>query len=183
MAGVREGDPEADDIWCPISLDSAMSVAAATRAAVRERPFLLDALRAGVVNYTAAARHLDVGDTEAVAAALRRFAEELPTYRHPATDRSVRVSMESGFGRGDPADALLVVGDAALVPEAGSLTVLLARGDVSPAVFRTVLGRLDVGDVAVVAAGFGEDLFAIAVPRRDGPDALRLVEDATDPGT
>jgi hypothetical protein len=158
----------------------AMTVAAATRDAVRARPFLLDALRAGVVNYTAAARYLDVGDEAAVAAALRRFAEELPAYAHPATGRSVRVSMESGFGEGAPDDALLVVGDTALVPDAGDLTALLARGDVTPAVFRTMLGRLATGDVEVGAAGLGADLCCVAVPRADGPDALRLVEGATE---
>lgn len=158
-----------------------MSVAEATRAAVRERPFLLAALRAGVVNYTAAARYLDVGDEEVVAAALRRFARELPAYAHPATDRSVRVSMESGFGRGAPADALLVVGDVALVSGAGDLTTLLARGDVSPGIFQVALGRLADGDVDIVAAGLGEELCCVVVPRRDGADALRLVEDATDP--
>ncbi len=157
-----------------------MSVAAETREAVRERPFLLEALRAGVVNFTAAARYLDVGDQEAVAAALRRFAGELPAYEHPATDRAVQVSMESGFGRGEPADALVVVGDTALVPDAGSLTALLARGDVSPAIFRRMLGRLAQGDVEVVGAALGEDLCCVVVPRRDGPDALRLVERATE---
>lgn len=156
-----------------------MSVAQATRRAVRERPFLRDALRAGVVNYTAAARYLDVGDEDAVAAALRRFADELPASDHPAADRSVHVSMESGFGPGDSADALLVVGDVALVPGGGSLTALLARGDVSPDILRAVLGRLAQSDVGVVAAGLGEDLCCVAVPRRDGPDALRLVEGAT----
>jgi len=45
-----------------------MSVAERTRAAVREEPFLHDALRAGVVNYRAAARYLDVGDEDAVRA-------------------------------------------------------------------------------------------------------------------
>lgn len=158
-----------------------MTVAARTREAVRERPFLHDALRAGVVNYTAAARYLDVGDEEAVAAALRRFATELPDYAHPATDRSVRVSMESGFGRGPPEDALLVVGDTALVPDEGAMTALLANGDVSPAIFRTMLGHLAAGDVAVEAAGLDSDVCCVVVPRRDGPDALRLVESATKP--
>ena len=58
-----------------------MSLASETRDAVRARPFLYDALRAGVVNYTAAARELDVdGEVDAVATALRRFAEELAEY-------------------------------------------------------------------------------------------------------
>jgi hypothetical protein len=55
-----------------------MSLASETRDAVRARPFLHDALAAGVVNYAAAARALDIGgDVDAITAALRRFAEEL----------------------------------------------------------------------------------------------------------
>ena len=49
-----------------------MTVAERTRAAVRAEPFVYEALRAGVLNYTAAARYLDVGDESAVSAALRR---------------------------------------------------------------------------------------------------------------
>ena len=57
-----------------------MSLAAETRAAVRERPVLYDALRAGIVNYTAAAESLDLdGETDAIATALRRFAQSLAT--------------------------------------------------------------------------------------------------------
>jgi len=66
-----------------------MTVAADARAAVREHPFLETALRAGVVNYTAAARFLDVGAEEAVAAALRRYAAELDDYA--PTDRRATV--------------------------------------------------------------------------------------------
>jgi|APHM01.1.fsa_nt_gi hypothetical protein len=59
-------------------LGCSMSLAAETREAVRERPVLYDALRAGIVNYTAAAERLALnGDREAIATALRRFAESL----------------------------------------------------------------------------------------------------------
>ena len=72
-----------------------MSVAAATREAVRDRPALYDALRAGVVNYTAAADTLDVdGDREAIATALRRFAAELAGDAG-STDRSITVRLHS----------------------------------------------------------------------------------------
>jgi hypothetical protein len=44
-----------------------VTLAAEAREAVRRRPFLYDALGAGVVNYSAAARLLDVdGETDAV---------------------------------------------------------------------------------------------------------------------
>jgi hypothetical protein len=152
-----------------------MSLAAATRDAVRERPFLCDALRAGVVNYTAAARTLDVdGDTDAVATALRRFAEELSD--GPVHDSEASVSMQSGLGRVETDDALLVVGDTRLGEGAGSLTGIVASGDVSGAALGDVLGRLRVVDIAVEAAGVGEGTLVVVVQRRDGPDALRAVE-------
>ena len=154
-----------------------MSLAATTRDAVRERPFLYDALRAGVVNYTAAARTLDVdGDTDAVATALRRFAEELPA--DPAHDARASVSMQSGLGPADDGDAVLVVGDTRLATGAGSLTGIVASGDISAAALGDVLGRLRANDIGVDAAAVGDEMLVVVVERRDGPDALRVVEGA-----
>ncbi|EFW92767.1 hypothetical protein ZOD2009_07854 [Haladaptatus paucihalophilus DX253] len=160
-----------------------MSLAEATRNAVRRRPFLLEALRADVVNYTAAARFLadeiDVGDdTDAVSTALSRFADELPTYE--IDSRDARVTMRSGLGRADdPADSLLVVGDAGFTPDSGSLTGVIAAGDVDCVAFSAVLSRLVAEDVDVVAAGVAESL-VVVVERRDGANAVRFVEDALD---
>ena len=157
-----------------------MSLAEATRAAARRRPFLLAALRAGVVNYTAAARALSdevEGDTESVATALRRFAESLP--ERGSESRDVRVSMQSGLGEvEEDDDPLLVVGSTALAPGAGSLTAILGEGEVDAPALAQVLGRLDADDVPVVAAGVAGDSLVVAVERRDGPNALRTVEDA-----
>ncbi|WP_226010260.1 DUF7523 family protein [Halomicrobium salinisoli] len=153
-----------------------MTVAERTRAAARRNPFLVEALRAGAVNYAAAARFLDVdGETEAVVAALRRYAEELNEYEPPTT--SAPVSMQSGFGEGDPEDAMLVVGDLALVPDAGSLTALVARDGAGPAHLRAALGALDAADVEVEAAAVGGGTITAVVGRRDGPDALRILEE------
>ncbi|WP_435178689.1 DUF7523 family protein [Halorussus sp. AFM4] len=157
-----------------------MSLAEDTRDAARRRPFLLAALRADVVNYTAAARYLsdDVdGDTESIATALRRFAESLPD--PDAESRTAAVSMRSGLGEADdPDDAVLAVGGTALAPDAGSLTGVVATGDVDARALAHVLGRLDAADVDVRAAGVAGDGLAVAVERRDGPDAVRVVEDA-----
>ena len=174
-----------------------MTLAEATREAARRRPFLLGALRAGVVNYTAAARFLSEevgGDPESVATALRRFAESLPD--HETDDRRARVSMRSGLGEVDGvveardasddgenvdvADPLLVVGDTALAPDTGSLTGVVATGDVDAAALVHALGRLDAAEVAVRAAGVADETLVVAVERRDGPDAVRIVEDALD---
>ena len=155
-----------------------MSLAERTREAVRDRPFLRDGLRAGVVNYTAVARHLNVdGDVDAVATALRRFAEELPAYE--TDSRSVRVTMESGMGRTeDAADALLVLGDAALASAGGSLTGVLATGDVDARSLSAVLRRLAAAGVDVEAAAVAGDALLVVVEQRAGADAVRTVEDA-----
>lgn len=152
-----------------------MTVAREAREAVRREPFLHAALRAGVLNYTAAARYLDVGDEEAVSAALRRYAADLPD---PSPDAgSVRVDMQSGLGECDPADALLAVGDRAYGPDGGDYTAIVAAGDVGPGALADVLARLAIEDVSVSAAGATGGHLVVAVGRRAGVDALRAVED------
>jgi len=157
-----------------------MSLAERTREAVRANPFLYEALRAGVVNYTAAARFLDLGadDQEAVVAALRRYAEELPEYEQQ--DRTAQVTMESGVGMGEPTDedVLLSVGETAVVSDGGSLTALLATGDVDTPALGRVLGRLAAEEITVEAAGAANESLIVVVSRRAGPDALRAVENA-----
>lgn len=165
-----------------------MSLASRTREAVRSHPFLYDALRGGVVNYTAAARFLDLGadDHEAVVAALRRYADDLSEYDPARTD--ARVSMESGLGETDrdaATDPLLTVGDTALVPGEGRLTGILATGDVDAAALGHVLNHLRAEGIAVTAAGVAGDALLVVVERRAGADAVRAVEAAleTTPAT
>lgn len=157
-----------------------MTLASEARAAVRRRPFLRSALAAGVVNYSAAARYLDVGEEEAVAAALRRYAAELSPPNLPAAD--ARVDMRSGFDAVDApdADALFSVGDTAFVPGGGDHTAVIATGDVSVTHLTRVLARLDAEEVRVTAAGGSDGSLVCLVDRRDGVDALRHVEDALD---
>ncbi|SHG83696.1 DUF7523 family protein [Halobaculum gomorrense] len=180
-----------------------MTVAEETRAAVRERPFLHDALRAGVVNYAAAAATLDIdADRDAVATALRRFADDLAAGAGGTTDGDVvdaRVTMERGVGRvdgggdagngadaaatdGDAVDheALLSVGDAAFAVDAGDATAVLARGTVDAIHLERVLGRLRTAGVPVEAAGVTPSALLVVVGRRDGATALRVVETAVE---
>lgn len=156
-----------------------MSLAARTRRAAADHPFLVDGLRAGVVNYTAAARYLAVdGETEAVATALRRYAEELPEY-DPIT-REARVTMQSGVGTIDgdrTEEAILVVGGTALGPTAdGDRTAILATGDLGPAALRSALASLALEDVTLHAAGADAETMTIVVDRLDGATAIRTVE-------
>jgi hypothetical protein len=153
-----------------------MTVAAEARAAVREHPFLHTALRAGIVNYTAAARFLDAGDTDAVAAALRRYAEELDGYE-PA-DRRASVSMQSGVGRTDGGEGLVTVGGEAFAATGGDLTAVVATGEVDAAALETVLGRLRTADVSVAATAATGGTLVVVVDRRGGPDAVRAIENA-----
>ncbi|WP_256544882.1 DUF7523 family protein [Halobellus inordinatus] len=169
-----------------------MSLAAETRAAVRARPWLLQALRAGVVNYAAAAESLDVdGDTDSIATALRRFADDL----EPAetAERDVVVRMRSGVGLAGVdvaaddsesldldagAEALLSVGEEAVVTADGSLTAIVVDGEVDASALTAVMGRLRAENVLVDAAGVAGDELVVVVPRSDGASALRTVEDA-----
>lgn len=163
-----------------------MSLAGETREAVRARPFLLTALRAGVVNYSAAAKLLDLdGDSEAVATALRRFAEDLPAYAPESRQATVR--MRSGVGRvssdADPnanPEPLLSVGETGFSPDAdgGPLTAVVAGGAVDAGALATVLSRLSAEDIAVESAGVGDESLVVVVGRRDGAGAVRAVEDA-----
>lgn len=157
----------------------AMSLAAEAREAVDARPFLRDALRAGVVNYRAAADFLDLGDAEAVAAALRRYREDLPAY--DTAGRDVRVTMHRGVDVVEgPSDAIVAVGSVGVVPDAGSETAVVAAGDVDARSLSTTLGRLVAEGIDVDAAGVAGESLAVVVGRRDGAAALRVVEDALD---
>ena len=160
--------------------ESLVTLAAATRRAVRATPFIRDALRAGVLNYTAAARFLDIGDEEAVAAALRRYGAELPAIESHGPDLRARVSMQSGLAHTeDPEDALLVIAETMLRAGDGDLTGLTITGrDVGPTILGRLIARLAAEELNIVATGGTAGVSLVIVHRRDGPDALRFVEAA-----
>ncbi|SEH10763.1 hypothetical protein SAMN04487967_0047 [Natronorubrum sediminis] len=171
-----------------------MSLAADARRVADSHPFLITALRAGVVNYTAAARFLEVdGETDAVATALRRYAEELPA--HETRTRDARVTMESGIGPveagadsarpdgGGSADAgadeaLITVGGSAFGPTGGDRTAVIATGDVDATALAEVIHRLSRSGIEPHAAGVGKESLVVVVDRLEGANALRAVEDA-----
>ena len=158
-----------------------MSLAERTRDRANERPVLLEGLREGIVNYTAAARFLDVdGEVEAVATALRRYAEDLEPVERRECD--ARVTMHRGVGSADDVaavdDPLLVVGDVPIVEDAGSETAILATGAVDSGALAHVLNRLVVEGIDPVGAGVTADALAVIVDGGDGVDALRVVEGA-----
>ena len=164
-----------------------MSLAAETREAVRNRPVLFRALRAGVVNYTAAADSLDVdGDREAIATALRRFATDLDETRSAATERSITVRLHSSIAAVD-SEALLAVDGTAIAlsgePNGGSRetqvdeqTAVRVTGDVDARLLSAALERLGVAEIPVAAAGVVDETMVVVVPRREGPTAVQLIE-------
>ncbi len=165
-----------------------MSLAADVREAVRERPFLLHALRAGLLNYAAAASwlaedaDLDGGD-DAIATALRRYGSDLSGYE--TARRTARVAMRSGVGvhEGDdidfedPTGPLLRVPGAA-VTDGGDHTALVATGEVDAGALGAVLDRLAAAEVDVSAAGVVGDSLVVVVSRRDGAAAVQVIEAA-----
>lgn len=155
-----------------------MSLAAETRRTVENHPFLVAALRAGVVNYTAAARFLDVeGDTDAVATALRRFAEELPDY--DADSRENRVRMESGVGPVEEGESLFSVGDTSFgIDSDGDRTAILATGDIDATALATAVRALELEGITPSAAAVGDDTMIVVVDRLEGANALRAIENA-----
>ncbi|SIQ98666.1 DUF7523 family protein [Natronorubrum daqingense] len=161
-----------------------MSLAADARRAADSHPFLITALRAGIVNYTAAARFLEVdGETDAVATALRRYAEELPT--HETRARDARVTMESGIGPVEPGsdhavleEALVTVAGSAFGPTGGDSTAVIATGEVGATALAEVLQQLSRSGVEPQSAGVGDESLIVVVDRLEGANALRAVEDA-----
>ncbi|MFP8956226.1 hypothetical protein ACLI4Y_05820 [Natrialbaceae archaeon A-CW3] len=156
-----------------------LSLAAETRTAVDSNPFLHHALRAGVLNYTAAARFLSVdGDADAVATALRRYADDLEPPE--STGRDVRVRMQSGVGPvDDPEKALLSVGATNLGTDGRETphTAILATGEVGPRALSTALESLSIAGIEVVAAGGDAETMVVVVDRLAGANAVRAVED------
>lgn len=154
-----------------------MSTAASTRAAVRSHPFLLMALRAGVLNYTAAARFLGIDDVDAGAAALRRFAAELPEYDPTAPDLRIRV--ESGIGPDSPDDdPLFVLDDTAIGATGGKWAVVRATGNLDPAAVARIMARIDVADVDPIATGYTDDRIVVVVERSASPTVIQCMEGA-----
>jgi len=151
------------------------SIADRTRCALKAQPFVYEALQAGVLNYRAAARTLDVtGDTDAIATALRRYGEDLPRESPPGVTVRMRRNVSIGTDAADP--GLLTVGSTTVQDDgAGDATALLLRGANARTLARATL-RLALEDIMLLAAGVAEDTAILVVPADAGTTALRAVE-------
>lgn len=155
-----------------------MSLAEETRTAVHRRPYLLTALREGIVNYAAAARTLGLSeDTEAVATALRRYAEQLP----PATteSRHTRVSMRTNLDDLQEADLLNLTTQTNTLQH-DAHTGVIVEGDVDAIVLEQSLAILHANQIKISAAGVAGDQMVLILDRQDAAHAIRLVEEVLD---
>jgi len=163
-----------------------MSLAAETRRAVDRHPFLVAALRAGVVNYTAAGRFLDVdGEPEAIATALGRYAEELPPFETNARETTVRMQSAVGVVSEDGSAAsgggLLTVGGVTFGESDGTQTAIIVTGNVDTTALAAVLKALAVDDIDPDAAAVADGtMVVVVVDREAGVDTLRTIEATLD---
>lgn len=153
-----------------------MSLASQTRETVKNHPCIHEALRAGVINYSAAARFLPIaGDTEAIASALRRYEEQLAS---PTTQsRDVSISMHSsypseqaGFSEENPSDI-----------DTETVTWLCVSGNISPAFVGSLLLGCKSHEIPIHAVSANEGTAVICVPRSTGAAALRCIENVLNP--
>lgn len=154
-----------------------MSLAERTRDAVQQTPFLHEALRTGVLNYRAAARTLDIdGDEDAIATALRRYAD---TLSEPIQQSTPVVRVKRGVGIADSSEPssspLLQIGETTVIDQ-GDQTAVLISGSCSTMDQARVLTRLGIADIETYACGFSSETGIIVVSNADGMRALRLIE-------
>ena len=78
-----------------------MTIAQNVRSYLRNKPYLLEALEKGIVNLSELSRQiqeeLKTGNTSAVKAALRRFAEELQRHKQKREEKVLQVLKRSGM--------------------------------------------------------------------------------------
>lgn len=158
-----------------------MSRAEQARTAIRTQPFIHEALRAGVLNYHAAARLLDVdGDPEAIATALRRYEETLDSPTASGTPPIVRLERNVGITDGPGDDPLLTV-DGLTVTSEGDYAAVLVTGMETTRAFAKAVTRVTLSDIPLRATGgafpsAGTATAVFVVPTERGTDALREIE-------
>lgn len=153
-----------------------MSLASRTRETIQNFPCIHEALRVGVINYSAAARFLPVaGDTEAIASALRRYENHLSG---PANQsRDISISMHSSY----PSEQAGLTEETPYDTDTETVTWLCVSGDISPTVVGSLLLGCKSHDIRVNAVSANEGHAVICVPRSSGTSALRCIESVLNP--
>ena len=132
-----------------------MSLAASTRRKVKNSPYLYDALRAGIVNYSAAARMLDLeGEDTAISVSLQRLSKDLSPLEISSVDANITISSD----------------------EIKQRMKILIEGDVDAKILSHLILVCHMNDIHVREASIGNGKINIMVGWKDGPNSLRLIE-------
>ncbi|MFL2520896.1 MAG: hypothetical protein ACJ0QU_00715 [Halobacteriales archaeon] len=134
-----------------------MSLAAITRRAVRKTPYLYDALRAGIVNYSAAARMLNLeGQDAAISVSLQRLSKELPPLEMASIDANITISSD----------------------ETKQRAKIVIEGPVDAKALSHLILVCHMNEIRIIEASVVMGEIDIVVEWKDGPNSLRLIERA-----
>jgi len=134
-----------------------MSLAAITRRAVRKTPYLYDALRAGIVNYSAAARMLNLeGQDAAISVSLQRLSKELPPLEMASIDANITISSD----------------------ETKQRAKIVIEGPVDAKALSHLILVCHMNGIRIIEASIVMGEIDIVVEWKDGPNSLRLIERA-----
>ena len=134
-----------------------MSLAAITRRAVRKTPYLYDALRAGIVNYSAAARMLNLeGQDAAISVSLQRLSKELPPLEVASIDANITISSD----------------------ETKQRAKIVIEGPVDAKALSHLILVCHMNEIRIIEASVVRGEIDIVVEWKDGPNSLRLIERA-----
>jgi|TARA_Y100000817_G_scaffold307468_1_gene293978 hypothetical protein len=134
-----------------------MSLAAITRREVRKTPYLYDAIRAGIVNYSAAARMLDLeGQDTAVSVSLQRLNKELPPLEMARIDANITISSD----------------------EINQQVKIVVEGPVDAKILSHFILVCHMNEIQIIEASISMGEIQIVVEWKEGPNALRIIERA-----
>ena len=134
-----------------------MSLAAITRREVRKTPYLYDAIRAGIVNYSAAARMLDLeGQDAGVSASLQRLSKELRPLEMVRIDANITISSD----------------------ETKQQAKVAVEGPVDAKILSHLILVCHMNGICIIEASILMGEIEIVVEWKDGPNSLRLIERA-----
>lgn len=132
-----------------------MSLAASTRRKVKNTPYLYDALRAGIVNYSAAARMLDLeGEDTAVSVSLQRLSKDLSPLEMSSVDANITINSD----------------------EVKQRVKILIEGGVDAKILSHLILVCHMNEIHVREASMEDKKINIVVGWKDGPNSLRLIE-------
>ncbi len=132
-----------------------MSLAASTRRKVKNTPYLYDALRAGIVNYSAAARMLDLeGEDTAVSVSLQRLSKDLSPLEMSSVDANITINSD----------------------EVKQRVKILIEGSVDAKILSHLILVCHMNEIHVREASMEDKKINIVVGWKDGPNSLRLIE-------